>query len=84
MSDRLVYSTDGGKVSICPQCGLSYKHCRCDRSSTYEQATKKSDGILRIMRDRKHRGGKTVTVISGHISYHRRYAPTAAFTLRAA
>ena len=65
MSDRLVYSTDGGKVSICPQCGLSYKHCRCDQTSTGEQATKKSDGIVRIMRDRKHRGGKTVTVITG-------------------
>ncbi|HEU0001382.1 MAG TPA: stress response translation initiation inhibitor YciH, partial [Ktedonobacteraceae bacterium] len=24
-----------------------------------------SDGIVRIMRDRKHRGGKTVTLITG-------------------
>ena len=65
MPDRLVYSTDGGRVSICPRCGLSYKHCRCDQRSTDEQPTKKSDGIVRIMRDRKHRGGKTVTVIAG-------------------
>jgi translation initiation factor 1 len=26
---------------------------------------KKSDGIIRVMRDRKQRGGKTVTVVTG-------------------
>jgi len=26
---------------------------------------KMADGIVRVMRDRKHRGGKTVTVITG-------------------
>ena len=25
----------------------------------------KTDGIVRVMRDRKHRGGKTVTIITG-------------------
>ena len=64
MPDRLVYSTDGGRVTHCPICGQPYKHCRCDQS-TSQAPTKKSDGIVRIMRDRKHRGGKTVTVISG-------------------
>jgi len=29
------------------------------------QPTRKSDGIVRVMRDRKHRGGKTVTIING-------------------
>ncbi len=61
MPDRLVYSTDSGRVNTCPTCGQPYKHCRCDQPST----SKKSDGIVRIMRDRKHRGGKTVTVITG-------------------
>ena len=61
MPDRLVYSTDSGRVNICPTCGQPYKQCRCDQSST----PKKGDGIVRIMRDRKHRGGKTVTVITG-------------------
>ena len=61
MPDHLVYSTDSGRVNICPTCGQSYKQCRCDQPST----SKKSDGIVRIMRDRKHRGGKTVTVITG-------------------
>lgn len=64
MPDRLVYSTDGGRVTHCPSCGQLYKHCRCDQA-TVETPTKKSDGIVRIMRDRKQRGGKTVTVISG-------------------
>lgn len=64
MSDRLVYTTDGGRVSTCPVCGKPYKQCRCDQVSTGAPA-KKSDGIVRIMRDRKHRGGKTVTVITG-------------------
>ena len=61
MPDRLVYSSDSGRINTCPTCGQSYKQCRCDQPST----SKKSDGIVRIMRDRKHRGGKTVTVITG-------------------
>lgn len=66
MPDRLVYSTDGGRVNTCPVCGRPYKHCRCDQSPAQSSPiTKKSDGIVRIMRDRKHRGGKTVTVIAG-------------------
>ena len=64
MPDRLVYSTDGGRVSLCPTCGLPYKQCRCDQPSSTGSA-RKSDGIVRVMRDRKHRGGKTVTVIDG-------------------
>lgn len=62
MPDRLVYSTDGGRVNTCPVCGQPYKHCRCSQST---QPTRKSDGIVRVMRDRKGRGGKTVTVIGG-------------------
>jgi len=65
MSDRLVYSSDGGRVTHCPNCGLAYKDCRCDQPASVGQPAKKSDGIVRIMRDRKHRGGKTVTVITG-------------------
>ena len=65
MPDRLVYSTDGGRVNTCPTCGQPSKQCRCDQSTTSQTAPKKSDGIVRVMRDRKHRGGKTVTLISG-------------------
>ena len=66
MPDRIVYSTDGGRVTTCPRCGLPYKHCRCDQQGGAKgEREKKSDGIVRVMRDRKGRGGKTVTVING-------------------
>ena len=52
MADYTVYSTDGGRIRP-PD----------DRQAS--STTKKSDGIVRIMRDRKQRGGKTVTVITG-------------------
>ncbi len=61
MPDRLVYSTDSGRIDTCPTCGLPYKKCRCDQPSV----TKQSDGIVRVRRERKGHGGKTVTVIGG-------------------
>ncbi|TMD69313.1 MAG: stress response translation initiation inhibitor YciH [Chloroflexi bacterium] len=65
MPDRLVYSTDGGRSNTCPRCGLPNAKCRCNQPAAGQQPTRKSDGIVRIMRDKKHRGGKTVTVITG-------------------
>src|ERR1700682_1564233 len=62
MPDRLVYSTDGGRVSLCPTCGLPYKQCRCDQPSS---SGRERGGIVRVMRGPKDRGGKTVTVITG-------------------
>mgnify|MGYP001496571384 CR=1 FL=1 len=62
MEDRLVYSTESGRITTCPRCGLSYDRCRCEQTA---QPRRKSDGIVRVMRDRKQRGGKTVTVIDG-------------------
>ncbi len=63
MPDRIVYSTESGRISTCPTCGQPYKQCRCNESQAPEK--KKSDGIVRIMRDRKGRGGKTVTIVTG-------------------
>src|SRR5437764_11909960 len=65
MPDHLVYSTDGGRINTCPRCGLPYAKCRCDQPLAGQQFNRKSDGIVRIMRDKKHRGGKTVTVNTG-------------------
>lgn len=62
MHDRLVYSSESGRITTCPACGQPYKQCRCSQPS---QPARKSDGIVRVMRDRKQRGGKTVTVITG-------------------
>ncbi|HEY1351227.1 MAG TPA: stress response translation initiation inhibitor YciH [Ktedonobacteraceae bacterium] len=61
MQDRLVYSTDGGRVAACATCGRPYKKCCCGQSGP---SSHKSDGIVRVLRERKHRGGKTVTVIA--------------------
>ena len=63
MPDRLIYSTDSGRIDTCPTCGLPYTKCRCDQPSI----TKQSDGIVRVRRERKGHGGKTVTVIDGVI-----------------
>lgn len=66
MRDRLVYSTEGGRVATCPICGLPYKKCRCDQNQAAPApSTRRSDDVVRIMRERKQRGGKTVTVIAG-------------------
>jgi translation initiation factor 1 len=67
MSDHVVYSTDSGRVTTCPECGQAYKKCLCEHPAG--STTKKSDGIVRVMRDRKKRGGKVVTVITGVQAY---------------
>ncbi len=54
----LVYSTDGGRH--CPGCGQPQAQCRCA-----EAAVPAGDGIARVRRETKGRGGKTVTTISG-------------------
>jgi translation initiation factor 1 len=56
---RLVYSSDSGR--ICPECGRPVNGCVC-RKKSGQQA---GDGIVRIRRESKGRGGKTVTVIVG-------------------
>ena len=56
---RLVYSTDGGR--LCPQCLRTVVNCVCGTSKP--AAT--GDGIVRLHRETKGRGGKAVTVIKG-------------------
>ena len=61
---RGVYSTDSGGVRYCPRCGAPAHTGKC----TSEQGAAPRlprDGIVRIARDRKGRGGKTMTVITG-------------------
>lgn len=55
---RLVYSSATGR--ICPNCQKPHLSCICKKSSL--PAT---DGIVRIRRESKGRGGKTVCVITG-------------------
>lgn len=54
----LVYSTDTGRH--CPQCNQPQAACSCNKSHLPE-----GDGIARVRRESKGRGGKTVTTISG-------------------
>jgi translation initiation factor 1 len=61
MSDsKLVYSTEQGR--ICPDCGRPQSACRCRSAAKPRPA---GDGVVRIRREVKGRGGKTVTVLSG-------------------
>lgn len=60
MSDsHLVFSTGSGR--ICPGCSQPVGACTCKR----KQPALSADGIIRIRREVKGRGGKTVTVVSG-------------------
>ncbi len=54
----LVWSSELGRV--CPGCGKAASSCICKKK---EVPT--GDGIVRVRRETKGRGGKTVTVITG-------------------
>lgn len=54
----LVYSTDAGRH--CPGCNQPQAQCRCA-----EPQVPAGDGIARVRRETKGRGGKTVTTVSG-------------------
>lgn len=53
----LVYSTELGKT--CPECREAIDDCTCTQDSIM------GDGNVRIQRESKGRGGKTVTTIKG-------------------
>lgn len=54
----LVFSTDTGRH--CPSCSQPLAECICDQHIIAE-----GDGIVRVRRETKGRGGKTVTTITG-------------------
>ncbi len=56
---KLVYSTDQGR--LCPQCHRAITECACGK----DRPNYAGDGIVRIRRETKGRGGKAVSVISG-------------------
>jgi translation initiation factor 1 len=57
---RVVYSTDQGNV--CPECQKSKGSCTCAKR---RRATIVGDGNVKVRRETKGRGGKTVTTITG-------------------
>jgi len=58
-NSRLVYSSESGR--ICPECGRAVAACVCRKKG----APPAGDGIARVRRESKGRGGKMVTVIAG-------------------
>jgi translation initiation factor 1 len=65
-NSTLVYSTDGGRVDFCPTCGLRRTECRCPRkAASHPTLNVPNDGTVRLFRERKGRGGKTVTLVTG-------------------
>src|SRR3954451_10514568 len=55
----LVYSTEGGRM--CPSCRQPLAQCVCGKAS----GVAPGDGIVRVSRESKGRGGKEVTVVKG-------------------
>jgi translation initiation factor 1 len=55
----LVYSTESGRT--CPTCRKALTACICKQASAKSQG----DGVVRVSRETKGRGGKTATVIKG-------------------
>jgi len=64
-SSKTVYSTEHGR--ICPHCGLPSKRCQCRANPRAREAIANTggDGIARVGRTSKGRGGKTVTTVTG-------------------
>ena len=56
----LVYATDQGRT--CPQCRQARADCRC---AALQAALPAGDGKVRVSRESKGRGGKTVTLVRG-------------------
>ncbi len=68
--NRLVYDSDSTQPGRCPTCGKRLDRCSCERPTSRRSEAASTtnlprDGVIRLLRDRKGRGGKTVTVIAG-------------------
>jgi len=57
-SGGLVYSTDGGRM--CPECRRPLSECMCKAKPVII-----GDGVVRVSRQTKGRGGKSVTLVKG-------------------
>jgi translation initiation factor 1 len=55
----LVYSTESGRM--CPACRQPVAQCTCRKAAPAPAG----DGIVRVLRETKGRGGKAVTVVRG-------------------
>ncbi len=60
-----VYSSEHGRH--CPHCGLPQKKCVCRANPRGDKSVRNTDGdgIVRVGRTSKGRGGKTITEVTG-------------------
>ena len=58
-SGGLVYSTEAGRM--CPACRQPVAQCVCRKASVVPAG----DGVVRVSRETKGRGGKAVTLVKG-------------------
>lgn len=73
MERRLVYDSDALQPGRCPTCAKRLDRCTCGQSRVQRRAVGAAakavnvprDGVVRLLRDRQGRGGKTVTLITG-------------------
>ncbi|QOY96080.1 translation initiation factor Sui1 [Massilia sp. UMI-21] len=56
----LVYSTEGGRM--CPACRQPLAQCACKAKA---RTVPEGDGVARVSRQTKGRGGKSVTLVKG-------------------
>ena len=62
----VVYSTEAGRV--CPGCGQPTAQCACKANAAKVVAVNlnaNADGVVRVSRETKGRGGKAVTLVKG-------------------
>jgi translation initiation factor 1 len=50
---------------MCPHCGLPEKRCQCRANPRGQREEPSGDGVARVRREKKGRGGKTVTTVTG-------------------
>lgn len=72
MERRLVYDSDAVQPGHCPTCGKRLDRCTCGRARPARGQTPRlvsvpRDGVVRLLRDKQGRGGKTVTLVTGLI-----------------
>jgi translation initiation factor 1 len=72
MERRVVYDSDAVQPGHCPTCGKRLDRCTCGETRPARRARTEPkalnvprDGVVRLLRDKKGRGGKTVTLITG-------------------
>ena len=57
-NSRPVYSTDSGR--LCPECHQAVAQCICSKARSSV-----GDGVVRVSRESKGRGGKVVSLVKG-------------------